>query len=356
MDKWYSLRIVRYGSGIGLRNHDMAFAYTADNKLRLMFKDRSVKASFDDLEKISSPVSALTLKQSKTYKEVFKRDIDALEDTIGSTHGMSIPVCVCSIFPCLVKLTLIFTCVTQVEVIHSFFSDARDEVAQLWSFPSARDPLPKRQPRRSSENMQSTTTKIDAFINQYKRTHGAKKAIVRYIQEFNITDNDCITGTIKPNSFYQEKNVVMLDMSNEKVFDEVDKLCKHQRLSPPSQYEIVNSVHYAMFDEEKNKMETYISISSYMIKSPFKTISSIDKIASIDKKHNSSYLVEAFKKMIMKKKGTHWICTQAANTNKAQTFWKGRLTTSNYAHVLIGLINIYDSDAKIYEDSSAMCV
>lgn len=351
----YSLRIVRYGNGIGLHNQEMAFVYTADNELRLMFKDRSVKASLDDLDRISLPVSAQTLKQSKTYKAVFNRDIDALEETIVSTHGMSISVCVCSIFPCLVKLTLISTCVAQVQDIHGFFSDARNEVAQLWSFPSARDPLPKRRPRRSSENMQTTTAKIDAFIQQYNRTHGAKKAIVRYFKEFNITDNDCITGMMKQNSFYQEKNVVMLDMSDEKVLDEVNKLCKHQRLSPPSPYEIMNSVHYAMFDEEDN-METYISISSYLIKSPFKTISSIDKIASIDKKHNSSYLVETFKKMVMKKKGTHWVCTQAANTHKAQTFWKGRLTTSNYAHVLIGLIYIHDNDALIYEDSTAMCV
>lgn len=353
---WYSLRIVRYGNGIGLRNHEMAFAYTADNELRYMFKDRSVKASIDDLDRISLPVSAQTLKQSKTYKAVFNRDIDALEDTIVSTHGMSISVCVCSIFPCLVKLTLISACVAQVQDIHSFFSDARNEVAQLWSFPSARDPLPKRRPRRSSEDTPTTTAKIDAFIQQYKRTHGAKKPIVRYFKEFSITDNDCITGIMKPNSFYHEKDVVMLDMSDEKVLDEVNKLCKHQRLSPPNQYEIMNSVHYAMFNVEKNNIETYISISSYLIKSPFKTISNIDKIASIDKKHNSSYLVETFKKSIMKKKGTHWVCTQAANTHKAQTFWKGRLTTSNYAYVLIGLINVYDNDAIIYEDSTAMCV
>ena len=175
------------------------------------------------------------------------------------------------------------------------------------------------------------------------------------MKAFEINDNDCITGVIKPNSFYQEKSVFLLDMSDKKVLDEVNKLCKHQRISPPSKYELINSVHYAMFDES-NILVTYISISSYLIKSPFKTISSIDKIVSIDKKHNSSYLVNHLKKTVMKKKGTHWICTQAANTQKAQAFWKGRLTTSNYAYVLIGLINMHDSDATIYEDSTAMCV
>ena len=175
------------------------------------------------------------------------------------------------------------------------------------------------------------------------------------MKEFEISDNDCITGVMKPNSFYQEKRVFLLNMSDEKVLDEVNKLCKHQRISPPNNYELMNSMHYGMFGES-DILETYISISSYFIKSPFKTISSIDKIVSIDKKHNSSYLVDSLKKTVMKKKGTHWICTQAANTHKAQTFWKGRLTTSNYAYVLIGLINIHDSDAAIYEDSTAMCV
>lgn len=103
---WYALRIVRYGSGIGLRNHDMAFAYTTDNELRYMFKDRSVKASLNDVDRTSLPVDGDTLKHSKTYKAVFHRDIDALEEMIISTHGMPISVRVCSYSPCSVKLTL----------------------------------------------------------------------------------------------------------------------------------------------------------------------------------------------------------------------------------------------------------
>lgn len=241
----------------------------------------------------------------------------------------------------------------QIPDLQTFFTDMREKVARVWSFPSARSV--KRMKRSSYEEVvEKTSIKIDAFKDKYKRTSGTKKLIVRYFGEFNVTDDNCITSVIKSNPFSQEKNIVLLDMSDEKVFDEVKKLCVQKRLSPPTSFETVNSMHYAMFNE-KNKIETYMSVTTYCIKSPFRTISSIDKIVSIDEKHNSSFMVEAYKKSVLKKKGTHWVCTQAANTKKAQAFWKGRLTTSTYAYVLIGLIHIYDSDAFIYEDSTPMC-
>ena len=84
----HGLHIFRYGNGIGMRNHKMAFVQCMDDgEIRLLFHDRSVKTRQTST---SIVVNDENLKKSKMYRSIFDRDIDALEESILTTNGIMV--------------------------------------------------------------------------------------------------------------------------------------------------------------------------------------------------------------------------------------------------------------------------
>ena len=67
----HGLHIFRYGNGIGMRNHKMAFVqHMDDGEIRLLFHDRSVKAKHIQIS-TSILVNEENLKKSMMYRSIF---------------------------------------------------------------------------------------------------------------------------------------------------------------------------------------------------------------------------------------------------------------------------------------------
>ena len=75
-------------------------------------------------------------------------------------------------------------------------------------------------------------------------------------------------------------------------------------------------------------------------KNPFKPLISIDDLASTpDAGHGGSLAFDALRKI-----HGATLCTQALNTEQAQYFWKGKMTSSSMASVYVGLFYIATMD------------
>ena len=148
----------------------------------------------------------------------------------------------------------------------------------------------------------------------------------------------------------------ILDTSDDKVLASIKALLRKRNLNGTDsfgKFQLENSITYGHYDET-GKLVTVLTITTAFLGSPFSVVVSVDWIASLDTKdHSATKMIHKLKRYVARRRKS-WLVTQCLQRNDAQNFWKGKLTSSTWASVLIGLIHIYDNDFKIYESCDNM--
>ena len=110
----WSLRIVRFGDGIGLRKHALACVHCVDDfKVQYIYGDREVYIGDADELRSCSIIIEKDVLQNRTYHAVFQRDVAALRSVAVSLESS-------------VDSVSFHTVVLHVDVSHDFtWSDSR---------------------------------------------------------------------------------------------------------------------------------------------------------------------------------------------------------------------------------------
>tara|TARA_Y100000748_G_scaffold245221_1_gene209570 strand:- start:29 stop:727 length:699 start_codon:yes stop_codon:yes gene_type:complete len=215
--------------------------------------------------------------------------------------------------------------------------------------PSAFKARPKRDDAPPPSPQQSESA-LDAFIEQYKRTAGQKKAVVRALLALPSKDYR-VTGFMT--KMMGKVSGVVLNAYDESKLTEMNKLLGKKNLGPITDFQIRNSVHYGKYVD--GMLVTLMTTTTAKLGSPFRIAVSVDWIVSIDGDHSAFTMIEQLKREVARRRQMSYLFTQCSNARSAKKFWEGRFSShSQWADMFVGLFNIYDSDYKIYEDASNM--
>lgn len=111
--------------------------------------------------------------------------------------------------------------------------------------------------------------------------------------------------------------------------------------------------HYLVYED--GMLTTYMCTLTAEFKTNFKVAVSVEFLCSVSKNRVASALVEELKSDVLKRAQKSWVVTQALQRRKALRFWRGKLTQSSYACVLVGLMHIFDDSYCVHADCFPMC-
>jgi hypothetical protein len=224
---------------------------------------------------------------------------------------------------------------------------------------------PSKRPLPSAEETDDQTTPaptpVADFIEQYKRSSGNNKCIVNSFQTMNITDATPRIIAFKKLSLLKNmQGVHELDMSNPATLLECNSLLRKWNLTPVSDFQLENDVHYGVYDDT-GKLITYMAILTGVYDKsprPRKIAVSVDWIVDsdpINSSHKASKMVEYLKNEVGKYDWSD-IFTQCADKPLARKFWNGRLSRSQLkANILVGFFHLHSDEYLIYKDTFNMC-
>ena len=135
-------------------------------------------------------------------------------------------------------------------------------------------------------------------------------------------------------------------------FEEYMKLTNKSGLAPLNTFQVEKSCHYVLLADEK--VVSGLSVLFACIKRrPMSLCASVELIVS-NKKGSGSYLLEMLRLALVKRTGTCFLLTQAANTHKAKTFWLKNACTRREAKFLVFMLFCLSRDYHICCDTTFM--
>lgn len=186
------------------------------------------------------------------------------------------------------------------------------------------------------------------FIKRYKRTGGNKKIICNMFDALPCKHLQIIGISKVP----LQLRCTVLDAHDSTVCNDINRLLSKKNLGPLTEFQIEHSVHYGIY--QSGRLQTVLTTTTGFLNSRFAIVVSVDWIVSIQCNHDASIIIERLKTLVKKRKHTSYVVTQCSTKMIARKFWKGRLTCSNWAHVYVGLMHIFNKGYIIYEDVDNM--
>ena len=111
------------------------------------------------------------------------------------------------------------------------------------------------------------------------------------------------------------------------------------------------SMYYGKYEGEQLTSALVLTVAR-MNNVPGSRAVSIDYAVSIDQHHSMSQAVRSIKEYLQKGKTPCVVFAQVVNSETAFSFWKGALTQTRRASVLVAFFHIFDRGYHIYPDVS----
>lgn len=318
-----ALAIVRYGTGVGKHMNQLAFVTESDDGMvHYAFNGRVYTGARAEFHKSSMLLSTASLRTSHLVLEVVKRDIEGVASQVRDEE---------------------FT-----DLFNEYRRALTEECARVRSPEQRRKNINAVVPVQEQNATAYANTDISEFIEQYKRSAGAKKLVCRALQTLPCRNLQVIgfTQKIMPHVGH------VLSLSDEDNQEEINTLLAKKNLAPLTDFQVRTSVAYGQYDAN-GALSTVIVTTTAFINTHVSTCVHIDWAASLTK--NEAYtMVETIKRQVLRRRHKSYVITQCLNKDSAKSFWKGRLTKTSWARVFVGLIHIYDNDFMIYNDAEPM--
>ena len=143
------------------------------------------------------------------------------------------------------------------------------------------------------------------------------------------------------------------------VVDDINKLLSKENLGPLTDFQVRTGTFYGKYASTSNpdrpsKLVAVVCTTNAMLGSPFKIAVSVDWACDISKSHFVFHMIELLKNNISKRKQKSYLFTQSSLKKKAIEFWKGRLTHSKLANIMVGIFHLHNPEYLIYEDVTNM--
>ena len=187
----------------------------------------------------------------------------------------------------------------------------------------------------------------EIFIESFKRTHGRKKKIAEAFAKLPH-DKVHVSGFQKT----KFKGVgVWINLGNFDMQQQVNKLLEKKNLGPLTEFQLEKSVAYGKW--KNHNLEAVVVVTTAQIGNPFKIAVQIEWLVSLAD-NEGSRMIEMLKHRVAQRSQKSFIFTQCAAKGSAIKFWRGRMGKSSWAHIFVGLFNIFDDRCLIYEDAEPM--
>lgn len=329
------LRVVRYNHGLGVSQHELAYVeQTADDRFNYIFAGREHVGPLDEYMASTIPVNPRSMTSSEIVMAVVQRDIDGLRQKVQVNVVPTIDYTV------RVSCRLLRNpCSYSPHVILQDFDIAHDVITQQ----QAISIVHPRRSRSACVNVEHNS--IGSFIAKYANERGRLQRICADIQQ--LPCKDMSTTKILKKAVPNIGTVIDLNAMHK----QVDDFLNLHELTPLTEFNLRESVGYVRFKD--NAIDTLLITTTGALGNYFAVAISVDYIAS-NTKSVAHGMIAQLKQHVSRRKQKSYVFTQASKTPKALKFWKGRLTQSKWANVMVALMHEHCAEYKIYEDTMSL--
>lgn len=242
-----------------------------------------------------------------------------------------------------------YTFASHYSYIRALLAQCVDDIDILDKICSARPTPNKKIP------MSPTTNRPSNAREDFNET-------IKDIRDFKSRRHRVLANMMETNGSFCQQNMIAYFHTRQmplpgstllnaaEVQDKINELLTCCKLSTLTEFQLKHGSHYGILDE-KGRLITYMCFISASIKNvPGSTAVSIELLAGIDNKHNSSHMFAELTKILRRRKHFCIIFAQCAKTPEAKRFWNGKMTNTYYASMYVGLFYHYDNAYTVYED------
>lgn len=338
------LYVIRFNTGGYRECFKLAFIEPFEEFARLSYNDTTVSVRLDELS-TAIHVNMTTLFKAYVFHTVCKEHT-ALRILTGNTQV----ICVRSFTHRIAYNSLLSHSNMCLSLSTSQVWDQLD--AALRIVRQYLTPLP---PMRSVVIQPSSTrvaNSIAAFVEDTANLNIVRiRQLAMHVGQFQH-ESEWMMPTSRSKTMPRMRGVSLITSRNTHTMQAVNKLCKDSGIAPLSRFLKSSCFMYGKYINDE--IVTLLCLSVLNLKRPGSIVVSIEMAVSIDKEHSMSIALNSLKRMLSKRKQKCMIHTQAVQ--QASVFWSGQLTTSRRASVMTVLLNQFDAQHRIYDDTTDMCL